>query len=448
MVHGQLLETPSRRPSRERACPPVAPDTASDELLPTAPSREGLRFESLLWDLSARFSHLSEDAIDGEINQWLRRLVTMLGVDRGSFAELRPGQGLFVTQSCALPGIDAYPWGPVDRALPWLSRELTAGRTVVLSQIPDDLPGCAAEERRYMAGCGMKAGIGIPVCIAGSLVCVLTFSTFRRPRAWPAEVVARLQMAGEVFANAVARRQSKQRLEQKQRELAHVGRVAAMGELASVIAHELDQPLTAVVTNAQAVRNLLRCGEPDMAEADEALKDVIDAAMRMSEIVQCERRLLRKSQGVLERVDLNDALREVELFIRAEARQSGARVTLDLLPDLPAVQGDRVQLQQVALNLARNGLQAMREQPGGQRELTLRTTADDAEVAFSVTDSGPPVEESFLGRMFEPFYTTKPNGLGMGLSISKSIIDGHRGRIWPVSNPGGGLTMHVALPRK
>jgi len=425
----------------------------TEHLLLTANLRDRLDFEMLLSEMSARFSGLSEDDVDGEIHLWLCRLVQMLGVDRSSFAELQPGGGLVVTHTYAVPAVQAYPQGPVNNTLPWITSELAAGRNVVLSRL-DDLPGHALEERRVMAESGLKASIAIPVSIAGSLVCVLTFGVFRQARTWSSDLISRLHLAGEVFANAVTRRQSKQKLVQKQNELAHVARVAAMGELASVIAHELDQPLTAVVSNAQAVRNLLQSSDPDLASADDALDDVIDSAMRVSEIVQRERRLLRKSRGVveqgdLEQVDLNDALREVELFIRAEARQCGVRVALELVPGLPPVPGSRVQLQQVALNLARNGLQAMTGQPAGAKELTIRTESGTGEVVLSVPDSGPPIEDSLLERMFEPFYTTKPNGLGMGLSISKTIIaDGHRGSIRTVRNVSGGLTMHVALPRK
>jgi signal transduction histidine kinase len=419
----------------------------SEHLLLARTLRERLEFETLLSEMSARLSGVPEDDIDGQINQWLGRLVEMLDVDRSSFAELTPQGRLTVTHSYAVPGVAPYPKGVVDQTLPWLTQELAAGRTVLLAQIPQDLPECAVAERRVMTDVGMRASIGIPVFIGGSLVCVLTFGAFRQPRTWSGEVVSRLHLAGEVFANAVARRQAKRRLEQKQQELTHVGRVADMAKLASVIAHELDQPLTAVVTNAHVVRNMLQTPEPDLAEADDALSDVIDAAMRASEIVERERRLLCKSQGAFELINLNDALREVELFIRADARRCGARVTLELLPDLPALLGDRVQLQQVALNLARNAIQAVRQQPGTEREVSIRTAAGIGEVAFSVTDSGPPVEESLLERMFDPFFSTKPDGLGIGLSISKSIVEGHRGRIWPTRNPGGGLTVHVSIPR-
>jgi len=327
-------------------------------------------------------------------------------------------------------------------------QEFSAGRSVILSRIPEDLPEQAVNERRSMIASGMKSGIGIPVTIAGSLVCVLMFGALRRPRNWSKEVVSRLNLAGDVFANAILRRQAKRRLEQKQQELAHVARVAAMGELASIIAHEIDQPLTAVVSNVEAVLHMLGTEDPDLPEADKWLEEAIDSAMRISEIVKRERRLLRKSDGEPGLVDLNEAVREIALFVRAEARQLGAKVALELVPGLPAVPGNFVQLQQVALNLARNGLQAMKGQPAASRELTIRTTAGIEEVTVSVTDGGPPVPDSLLERMFEPFYTTKSEGLGMGLPISKSIVEAHRGRIWGSRNPGGGLTMCVSLPRK
>jgi signal transduction histidine kinase len=407
-----------------------------------------LRVEQLLADLCGRFSSLTEDRVDGEIELWMRRLAEMLGADRSSFAELG-SNGFSVTHTYAAPGFDPYPKGLANNHLPWLTAQFTAGRQVVLSRIPHDLPEDADAERRYFTAVGMRSGVGIPVSVGGSVICVLTFGTFREPRNWPHEVISRLEIAGGAFGNAVARWRSKQRLDQQQAELAHIGRVAAMAELAAVIAHELDQPLTALVSNAEAVRIMLRAPRPDLADADDALIDVIDAGMRMAEIVRRERRLLRKSRESFESVDVNEAVHEIELFVRAEARRDGARLTFELQPGLPPVHGDRVQLQQVFLNLAHNALQAMCERPRDRRELNVRTLSSTREVTLSVTDSGPGVEESVLGRMFEPFFTTKADGLGMGLSISRSIVDAHHGRIWASRNAGGsGLTVYIAIPRK
>jgi signal transduction histidine kinase/PAS domain-containing protein len=419
----------------------------SEYLRQAALLEERLKFETLLADLSIRFSRLTEDEVDGEIERWLWRLVEILDVDRSSFAELTPGGQFNVTHTCCVPGVEPPHKGIADQRLPWLTQQFANRRAVVLAKIPDDLPEEAVDERQHFVAVGMRAGIGIPVCIAGSVVCVLTFGAFRRSRTWDAEVISRLYLVGDVIANAIHRRNGKQQLEQKQHELAHVARVAAMGELASVIAHELDQPLTAVVSNAEAVRHLLKSDSPDFVEADEALSDVIESAMRVSTIVQRERRLLRKSRLEFETLDLNDVVSEIEPFIRGEARRAGAVVQFELAVNLPPLIGDRVQLQQVVLNLARNGVQAMRDEPMGGRDLIIRSAlASDGEVKLTVTDAGPTVDPERFERMFEPFYTTKPKGLGMGLAISRSILDAHHGRIWATRNAERGITMHIAIP--
>jgi PAS domain S-box-containing protein len=420
----------------------------SEQSLLEALLQQRLDFEMLLSELSMRFNQIAEEDVDCEIEQWLARLVQALDVDRSSLSQLRADGSLVITHSYAVPGRPNTPLGPANQSFPWLVSEFLAGRTVLFSRVPEDFPADAELERRFFTGVGLKAGIGIPVMVSGSVMCVLTFGTFREPRNWSKDVIARLNLAGNAFANAVARSMAKQRLEEKQHELVHLGRVAAMGELASVIAHELDQPLTVVVSNAEAVRRSLLSGRPDLDDADEALQEITDAALRASEIVRRERQLLRKGPRKFEQLDLNDALREIELFIRAEARQFGARVVMDLLTQPPAVRGDRVQLQQVVFNLVRNALQAMRSQRPESRTLTITIAAGTEDVTLSVADAGPPVDPLVLRRMFEPFYTTKASGLGMGLSISKSIIDAHGGRIRVGANPSGGLTISVSLPRK
>jgi signal transduction histidine kinase len=405
-----------------------------------------LRFERLVANLSARFSSIAEELIDGEIEVWLRRLVEILEVDRSSFAELSPRGDMLVTHTYAAAGTEPYPKVVANDRLPWLITELLANRSVVLARIPDDLPESARAERAYMAASGMTSGVAIPLQIGGAVIGALTFGSFRGEREWSSAELSRLQLAGEVFANALFRRQAKQRLERKQLELAHVGRVAAMAELASVIAHELDQPLTAVVSNAQAVRFLLECDDPDLVEVDAALHDVIDAAMRVCEIVRREKQLLRKSELKVEPIDINEIIREIELFIRAEAKQDGAKVSFELLPGLPPIVADRIQVQQVILNISRNGLQAMRAQPRQRRVLAIRTAARCGEVVVSVIDAGPRIDDELLQQIFDPFFTTRPDGLGMGLSIGKAIVERHHGRIWATRNDGDGISMHVAFP--
>ncbi len=410
--------------------------------------REREHFDALLSDLSTQFSGLPEDDVDQAIQEGLLRLVDFLDVDRSSLSQLTADNRFLITHSLAVGGTKPCPLGVGDNHLPWLVEELRARRTVVLRRIPDDLPPNATVDRETLARDGAKGAIAIPLHVENSLVCVLTFGSYRTCRDWPDELLQRLGVAGEIFANAVARRQAKDRLQRKQQELEHLGRVAAMSELASVIAHELDQPLTAIMSNAQATRHLLARAEPDIAESYAALDDIIADTLRASEIVQRERRLLRKGRGNIEPLDLNQIARDAELFISADARQQGCRTMFELSADLLRILGDRIQLQQVLLNLARNAIQTMSEQPREQRVLGIRTSGGVEEVLLEVKDAGPPIDNSHLDRMFEPFFTTKSGGLGMGLSISRSIVQAHHGRIWAIRNPGRGLTLHVAIPRE
>jgi C4-dicarboxylate-specific signal transduction histidine kinase len=406
------------------------------------------RFDALLAELSEQFNETLEDEINSVIASALGRLVAFLGVSRSSLAELTREGALLVTHSYAVPGVRPYPRHVADDRLPWLVSEMRAGRTIVLTKV-QDLPAEAELEREMMTSGGMRSGIAIPLHVGKSLVCVLSFGDFQNEREWPAELISRLRVAGEIFANAIARRQGKEHLQLKQRELTHLGRVMAMSELASVIAHELDQPLTAIITNAQASRHLLNQDKPDLKESTAALDDIIADAMRASEIVHRERRLLRRGQRNVEPLDVNDAIREIELFIRADARQHGSAVRFELSSRVSKIQGDRVQLQQVLLNLTRNAIQAMSAQPREMRILHVTSRRGSDAVFVEVRDAGVAIDEASLARMFEPFYTTKADGLGMGLSISRSIIEAHCGRIWASRNLSGpGLTFHVELPMK
>jgi PAS domain S-box-containing protein len=407
---------------------------------------ERQRFDVLLCGLSTQFSGLLEEDVDAAIESGLQALVNFLNASRSTLSQVAADGALVVTHTYAAPGVTPYPKGVADDRLPWLVRELRAGRSVVLTKVAD-LPPEAGHEHEMMTRSGMKAGIAIPLHVGKSLVCVLTFGAFQEERNWPTELISRLRVAGEMFANAIARRQAKEQLELKQRELTHLARVVALSELASVIAHELDQPLTAIVSNAQAGQNFLDQPQPDTAEVKAALADIVADAMRASEIVHRERRLLRKAKPSVELLNFNDAVREIALFIRADAREHGSQVSFRLAPDLPTVLADRVQVQQVVLNLTRNAIQAMSTQRREKRLLYVSTIAGADEAVIAVRDAGAAIDDECLEKMFEPFFTTKSDGLGMGLSISRSLIQAHGGRMWASRNEGPGLTVSVSLPR-
>jgi C4-dicarboxylate-specific signal transduction histidine kinase/integral membrane sensor domain MASE1 len=234
---------------------------------------------------------------------------------------------------------------------------------------------------------------------------------------------------------------------QRQREsLAHAARVLAVGELAGSLAHELNQPLTAMVTNALAAGRLLHEPTPDLVELRAILSDIVQDGKRGADVIRGVRGLLRRGGSDQVAVDLNPLLREVAGLLGNDAVTKGISVRLEMSPDLPPVLGERVQLQQVILNLFMNAFEAMSGVAAGPRELVVRTRYGPAGVEFLVSDTGPGVSEEALARMFEPFFTTKPEGLGLGLSISRTIVRDHGGEIAVVRHAGPGSTMSVTLP--
>jgi C4-dicarboxylate-specific signal transduction histidine kinase len=227
-------------------------------------------------------------------------------------------------------------------------------------------------------------------------------------------------------------------------ELAHVARVATMGELTAAFAHELHQPLTAIKTNARAARILLSQPVDDRDEVDEALVDIKDDAERAREIISRLREMMHKGEERREVHDLNGVVRSAVKFVEGAAQSQGVEIRLELEADLSSVSCDCIQLQQVVMNLVQNGLAAMEFQGD---EIVIRTAAiDDGQVMVQVRDDGPEISQDVLSEMFDPFFTTKTGGLGMGLPICQSIIEAHGGKLSPTRNEGGGLTMVFRLP--
>ena len=243
------------------------------------------------------------------------------------------------------------------------------------------------------------------------------------------------------------RRQAEEEARQQREELAHVLRVTTLGELAGSLAHEVNQPLAAILTNAQAVRRLLDAGRWQAPDVTEALADIAADARRTSEIIRRLRALFRRESGERRPLDLDRLAAEVVELLRFDFQRKGITVRYALGEDLPAVPGDAVQLQQVLLNVLVNAGEAIAAAGDGPREITIETRREaPGRVALLVRDTGIGVKDADLERIFQHFVSSKPDGLGMGLAISRSIVQAHGGRIWATANPDRGLTVHVELP--
>jgi signal transduction histidine kinase len=220
-----------------------------------------------------------------------------------------------------------------------------------------------------------------------------------------------------------------------------------MGEVATGMAHELNQPLSAIVNYANGCTRRMQSGAGQTEELLGALGQITVQAQRASEIIRRLRALVGKQPPIRADADLNHLVREVCSFVEFETGKLGLQIELDLAPEPIPVHVDLVQIEQVLLNLVRNGLDALEEAPGAERRLTIRTRVDPGgEARVSVEDNGPGVAPERLARLFDPFFTTKEGGMGMGLPISQTIVENHDGRIWAESEPGRGTVFHLALP--
>jgi NO-binding membrane sensor protein with MHYT domain len=250
-----------------------------------------------------------------------------------------------------------------------------------------------------------------------------------------------------LFASAYKRKRADEVLRQTQADLAHVQRVTAMGELAASITHEVMQPLGAGMNNAGAALRWLGAQPPDLDKARNALGRTVENGNRAAEIIGRIRSLVKKEPPRKIVLEVNEALVEVIALTHGEVMKNNISVQTQLAEGLPLIQGDRVQLQQVILNLIINAVQAMSGVGEGARELLIGTGKDaSGRVLVYVQDSGPGLNPESFERLFDSFYTTKPGGMGMGLSICRSIVEAHGGRIWATPNAGPGITVQFALP--
>lgn len=241
-------------------------------------------------------------------------------------------------------------------------------------------------------------------------------------------------------------RRAEEALRKSQAEMEHVTRVMTMGELAASIAHEINQPLSAIVNNGGACLRWLSGDSPNLAEAREAVQDIIREGNRAGEVITRTRAFLRKSETEKAPLDINQTIKDVVILMRNEADGKGVALHMELADDLPAILGDRVQLQQVVLNLAMNGIEAMTSLADRARELRIRSSKHESDrVLVAVQDSGSGINGQNLEAIFDAFYTTKPQGMGMGLAISRSIVEDHGGQLWALPNDGPGTTFQFTL---
>jgi PAS domain S-box-containing protein len=249
------------------------------------------------------------------------------------------------------------------------------------------------------------------------------------------------------ITDRVRAEEERERLRQLEADLAHINRVSLLGELTASIAHEVNQPLAGVVNNAGACLRWLAGDPPNLEKAREAVSRIGRDGKRAGEIIARIRALTRRAATPQEKLDPNQTIQEVLALVRDEATRNRVSIQTQFADDLSPVAGDRVQVQQVVLNLVMNGIEAMSSVSDRARDLVITTrNLDPDQVEVTVDDAGTGIDPQMLDKIFDPFYTTKPGGMGMGLSISRSIIEAHGGRLWATAKDGPGTLFHFTLP--
>ncbi len=295
---------------------------------------------------------------------------------------------------------------------------------------------------------GFRACWSTPILVQSDKVLGSFAMYYREPRSpSPAETQA-LEMATHLAGIAIQRklaREERERLRQAQADLAHINRVNTMGELTASLAHEIKQPISAAATNAKTCLRWLGRDEPDVGEARAAASRLVNDVTRAADIIGRISSLFKKDAPQRELVDVNELVREMIVLLRSEANRYSISIHTELAEGLPEVMADRVQLQQVFMNLMLNGIDAMKGTSGGG-ELAIKSEAGDGQLLISVSDTGVGLPPEQAEQIFRAFFTTKDNGTGMGLPISRSIIESHGGRLWAAGGSGRGATFQFTLP--
>ncbi len=408
---------------------------------------EKLRLQGLLSGISTLFVARPSEHVDEAIEETQRLVVETLRLDRCTlWTHSDKGQNMVCTHCWQRPGWPLIPVGyTTEGNLPWSYAMLMRGEEICFRRLTE-LPTAAARDVEALRAFASKSNLTVPLIANTKVFGALSFATLAMERRWREDEILELKLVAQIIGNVVERQRAERREEQLRNELAHAMRVASLGELAAALAHELNQPLAAILSNAQAARRFLADGAIDQDELRQILDDIARDDKRAGNVIRNLSAMVSKRPAPREMCSLNELVTEVLELMKADliAKRIPVRLTLD--PALPQVKVARVELQQVLLNLLINAVHAMKHTPTSDRLIEIETSARQSEATVSVRDRGHGIPPDRLESIFEPFVSTKPTGLGMGLSICRRIIGDHAGRIEAREHGDGGAIFTFSLP--
>jgi signal transduction histidine kinase len=412
-------------------------------------------FERLASSVLASILIAGPGAEDAAIISGLHGIAGFLGVDRATLWQWGDADGLFQVSHRWLSEAAGDPPQAVDEArIPWTSARLKAGQTVAIARA-SDLPPEAATDLPALGAFGLTALLAVPMGRPGAVTGAFVLSNTRQERGWPRNVIDGARLLAEVFSSLIARRlgaererAAERRAEQDREALGYMARVDILGKLSASIAHQLNQPLAAILANAEAAQTMLRRDGPDLEELREICGDIIAEDHRAAEVIRRLGALYRRGVVTPMPLDLDRVIGETLDLLRSELVTREITVFADLAAAPALVDADAVQLQQVLLNLIVNAADAMSHLPAAERRLSVRSNCRAGEVIVSVSDRGSGIPPADLDTIFDAFWTTKAKGLGIGLTICRSIVAAHNGRLTVANADGGGACFSLALPAR
>ena len=411
---------------------------------------EELRFDDPPPPPPPPFARASASDLNAVVDMSLGKYAEFLQASRAAMVEVDHATGkLAIRAAYPIPAVAGSPRtsSALNDDLPWLTREIATGQPLMLCNLDRDLPQEASQERAWFEARQARSCLSVPLVSGDTVVGAFLFEWTEEREDCSEFQTSASVLAGEALANAILRLQAEARGDNLRANLLHVSRVALSGMLLSTLAHELHQPLAAIVSNAQAGERFLESASYDRDEIAAILADIAEDGTRAGRIISRLQDFVRRRRSKRELVDLNQAIREVAAMVARDAQFHGVQMRYRLSPDLPAVPGDRVQLQQVVLNLIINARQALAESGTREGEIWVETSLrDSGKVTVAVEDNGPGLAPEAAADVFAAFVTTRPGGMGLGLAISQGIAEGHEGRLETVPKEGPGARFELSLP--
>jgi signal transduction histidine kinase len=414
-----------------------------------------LRFERLLADLSASLLGSAADDLGAAVQEALNAVATLLGVEHAALWELAPAPvRLVATDESAADGALPLLRQLSAAEVPWVLQQVVAGN-VINSTGVDGFPPAAGADVAALRSAGANSFLVMPLRGKEAVIGALWLSSGDAERVWRDEKVARLTLFGTMLLNALAHRNAERSAQrataetaQTRERLAHLARVEAVGAMTAAVAHEINQPLMAITNYTLAGRRRLDGdGQIDRAKIRDLLEKIAGQTALAGQVLDHLRTMVKRRDAQEMEIDLSQLLGKSLKLIEMEARMRDIHVETAIAADLPRALGDEIQVQQVILNLASNAMDAMAATPTDDRKLHLEaTSSDDDSILICIADHGTGIVSADEQRVFEPFYTTKGMGLGIGLSICRQIVEAHGGKLWHEVNAGGGTIFRFTLP--